>query len=807
MAFIPAVALIVFFIISPHIELYLTNSVVVFSGLGLFMLAGLLAEDVEQDATIAYLNFSAIVTWLALGVAPALTVIIVGVALTAVLRQTLASSLNLRERTFIEIRNLALRRVAATGNAILLAAGGYALLDGMMPLKTLDADDVTALIVALPIAFVSIKLVEFFLPLEDTRTPSLWDWSHQQRGRLVVEIFLLPTSVALSLVVHNAPPGVFAVIMILLGLQALRQNQVSQSQQLLHQRVQELSLLTTLGQRLSRSLLLEDLIQSLHIQITTIMPSSATVLVVYDVRAELPDYHAMFGQTNAKWTGKKAVVGPVLRTVRQRTLQYVKPVVPEELQAEGFDLSHFKGELTFIGVPLLVEDGAAIGAIGVIIDERRPDVRPEQLEWLQGISAQTANAVQNAINYAQTTLLAEHLALINRTVQSVLFNLDREDAIDIACKSIQQIANTQKVAVSTIDVEEQRLALEKVVGLTPAHRALIEQRSLEYAVATTTTRVIHNIGDVKDEPALLEQARIGAFQACVIIPLQSGDMVVGLVEVYHDDPQHYTPTIINLLETLASLIAAMLDNTRLFQALETYAFEMTQLANLSRTATSTLQLDLVVDDIAQVFGQLINVNRVVVARLMPNNQRFKLFGIANNDVTSDGEANQVGDSYLPDLPELRVFLQDSFPELLIFHSSDQNCSAALRAFMDENQERSLAFVPIIIEQTVLGVVLLGTHEERRFMPREWHLIEAATNQIAAHVHNTLLFERTQRDLDQRLEELSLIENIARQISGELNVSQIITNVLDAAMRSTGADMAGLAMLTEANEFLVISRRT
>lgn len=56
-----------------------------------------------------------------------------------------------------------------------------------------------------------------------------------------------------------------------------------------------------------------------------------------------------------------------------------------------------------------------------------------------------------------------------------------------------------------------------------------------------------------------------------------------------------------------------------------------------------------------------------------------------------------------------------------------------------------------------------------------------------------------------MEQLARIENIARQISSSLDFNQVISNVLDAALSTLQADIAGLALITSANEFWIISQ--
>jgi len=70
------------------------------------------------------------------------------------------------------------------------------------------------------------------------------------------------------------------------------------------------------------------------------------------------------------------------------------------------------------------------------------------------------------------------------------------------------------------------------------------------------------------------------------------------------------------------------------------------------------------------------------------------------------------------------------------------------------------------------------------------------------------FIRAQQALINRLEELSLVEDIARQLSGALGFEEIVNNMLEIALRITVADRATLATITESgSSWLVTGRRS
>lgn len=133
-------------------------------------------------------------------------------------------------------------------------------------------------------------------------------------------------------------------------------------------------------------------------------------------------------------------------------------------------------------------------------------------------------------------------------------------------------------------------------------------------------------------------------------------------------------------------------------------------------------------------------------------------------------------------------------------------SEGLRKFLRDNHYMTLAMLPMQVNHMSLGIILLGDHKRREFSDNEYRLLEMATHQITAQIHNARLHTTTQEALVQGLEQLDLIEGISRQISQALDLELIIQNVLEAALQSTHADFAAFALPSDETEhFEIIGR--
>src|SRR5262249_25243893 len=95
--------------------------------------------------------------------------------------------------------------------------------------------------------------------------------------------------------------------------------------------------------------------------------------------------------------------------------------------------------------------------------------------------------------------------------------------------------------------------------------------------------------------------------------------------------------------------------------------------------------------------------------------------------------------------------------------------------------------------------------ERELTIRQRQLAEALGNQAAIALRNAQLFQVTDLELARNLKEISAIENISRKISGTLDLEIIVSDVLDAALSLSKADLAGFALVADNDSMIYVVR--
>jgi NtrC-family two-component system sensor histidine kinase KinB len=761
------------------------------SCLASFILADILYGEPRGFLLLGYVNFGFLLAWLIIGSIPAFVVILLGTVITALLRliwgKQLQQSLTGRRRIF----EFALWRAAVSSATLVAASLCFLVFSVNTPLNSVR-NNILPLAIALLIAGGISQLLGLLL-LGDKDLKPFWAASTKNlvmsEGLISLLIPLMPA------LLNQVGEIVFLLGMAAVALQAVLYKETLETRRQLTQRIEELSLLQSLRQRIADTLIMDDLLWNIYEEVQKSIPSKVFIAALYDEDSSVIDFRLVVeeGQIVQKHT-RLLHNSPIDEVIRKKQPVNVS-IASDERQGTNFtdDSTRFAA---YLAVPLMVGD-RIIGALACIEQRRGSFFNHRDTEVLQTIASQVALAIRNAVLFYRSTKLTESLALINGSVQNVMFNLDSVKGMEIACDTAMQITGAQKAAIFLLDINNKKeMRLVQHVGLpqafVQAHQTIEYNPERYYDGAYVVTKV-------SDNPEVTQQAELGRFRAFAQTPLRSSSTIIGFIAVYHDLPHFYRKSELDLLETLANQITAALDNAELLKALEIYASEQAQLVYLSRMSGSSLELDKVLMGIATLLEQMLNIDHVQIGVLVPGKDRLQLFHAHGDDISFQ----TLPLSALPEIQSSADAGQIIAPQ--IFQSNHPNLSPALQSIMMQYKQASVALTPLFVNNNLLGVVILGSQQTRDFSDSEARLIEMAMNQIAAQIYNARLYTTTEDDLQQRLEQLSLLENIAQQITGALDLNQLISYVLQAAITSTQADVATLGLLTEGDDFWFIVR--
>lgn len=626
--------------------------------------------------------------------------------------------------------------------------------------STLSFADLLPLVASLVTAFVAAQLI--YAALFDPRG------RHIALVWQTIPFLLVPPVV---LIYYNAGLFAYTAVIGLVAVQILRYHQLASAKTMLTNRVRELSVLNRVGEGITSSLVMDDLLTTIQERVHEFLPADHFYIALYDSETESVDYRLLDGDNTSE--------------TQLLTQTVIEKQQPYRLAPEG------DTGADYFGLPLLISK-KLVGVMGVKKASRFTD---EEIDFLKSVVSPVSLGIRNTSLYNRSVEMTHHLTTINESLQQVMFNPEREEVLDLACDTAMQITGVTKAAVFLKSLDTEVVSLAYSIGLTEAHRTRYADSGF-LPLIDGQLLIVQDVDTLDSQHPLHTLARDGGFRAIAQVPLKSTAVPVGALVLFYDNAHSVDPAQVQLLESLAYQLVSTLDNTDLLKALEDYAAEQTQLLHLSRVLNATLDLQTMIEKFTEILRRMLNIDEVWIGFMLHEDRGYIQF--------FNGEAGMTRSLMLTGIPELQPFVSHLHPVPRIYYRHDAGNSTALIDQMTAYGAETFAFMPLVSNSKVQGGVMLIHPKERHFSDNEWKLLDLATNQVIVQLNNAQLYDRAQTALDRRLQQLASLQDISQEISSARDSAQMIDSVLQAAFVAMQADFVAVGLL-QGGDFRIKAR--
>ncbi len=278
-------------------------------------------------------------------------------------------------------------------------------------------------------------------------------------------------------------------------------------------------------------------------------------------------------------------------------------------------------------------------------------------------------------------------------------------------------------------------------------------------------------------------------------PLIAGDKSIGvMVATTYEADLVFTKEDESFFMTVAAYTASILERHTLYDRLETRARQLRSLNEIGNMLASSLDinelLSLVVNHAATLLdseaGSLLLLDEEsgdLIFRISSGPAGEKLVGM--RIPAGKGIA---GVTFAENHP---VIVNDTRNDPRWYDSFDQEA---------EFVTRSILAVPLNARGRTIGVLeVINHHNDLPYTDEEVDLLLSFGAQAAISIENTHLFTMTDQALQARLEELTMLQRIDRQLNMTLEYEAVMEHTLEWAIRITGAELGLVASLQEASE--------
>ena len=285
------------------------------------------------------------------------------------------------------------------------------------------------------------------------------------------------------------------------------------------------------------------------------------------------------------------------------------------------------------------------------------------------------------------------------------------------------------------------------------------------------------------------------------VPLNAGAETIGSLSVgSNDSSSAYTQSQLGLAQAIADQTAGAIVKARLLQETQQRAHQLSTLNEIARQLTGTLELEPLLQNMLESAVSILNCEAGSLF-LVDEQTDDLIFKVTVGPVA----ANLVGQHLPPGSGIVGRAVQTRQPVI------ENEAQRSPNRFSATDQQtgfvsRSLLAVPLQVKDRVIGVVeVINRRDGLPFVEEDQTLLTAFAGQAAVAVENARLYTLTDQELAARVEELSVMQRIDRELNASLEMDRAMRITLEWAMRQSGAD-AGLIGMLEENKLSIVAEQ-
>lgn len=454
----------------------------------------------------------------------------------------------------------------------------------------------------------------------------------------------------------------------------------------------------------------------------------------------------------------------------------------------------------FLSVPLRAS-GRTVGRIGMAFLQPRY-FSPDDRQLVSMLASAAAYTIENDLLFRQTQESLEETGVLYQASRAIAASEERSDivqaVIDYAASA--PVDKAMLITLLSNDWHEPGAVIE--ITTTWGDNDTFNLRGLRFTPDQfplwdlLAAPEILWVNDVENSLRLDENTRMGCramdIGSFVVIPLNVPSRPIGAILIASAEPRVHDAREIRIYQSLADQAAVQLENRNLYEQAELRARQLGTTAEVSRAATSILQLE-------ELFPRIVNL--ILEAFNYDIVQIFMLDDAQENAVlkASTGEAGRQLLEIKHSLPvgsrSVIGMVTSTGRSQIALDTADAGVVHRPNPFLPET--RSEMAIPLIVKGKVVGALDVQSNRPRAFNEDDLKTLTTLADQLAVAIDNAQLFALSQ----QRAAEMKFLFDTTSAATAAKSLNESMTTLAELLIHQTGATIAMVFLYSKLRQHL------
>ncbi len=460
---------------------------------------------------------------------------------------------------------------------------------------------------------------------------------------------------------------------------------------------------------------------------------------------------------------------------------------------------------SYMGVPLLA-GGKLVGMLEV--GQIAANVYSnEDQELLQLIAGQAAVAVRNALLYENEQRRAMELSGLANLAQSAGSLQNREEFFAALINSIQPLFAIKTLGFLLYDEDKRTLEGQVPFEGIPSHIVAIYRTEIQ--ADSQASEIIKKEQIILTQDAKTDErwqelrihniAQAASLQESALVPLTSGGRFLGYLQLsnHTQGVRKFTENEKHLMSVVANQAATIIDNANLIQQTKRRARRAEMMGRVASLVSSSATEEETIRFSLQELVQLINADAAIVFLIDDDEgalvaHKSSRYGKHHKEIKG---VENFAKLYIDD-PQYRLTVTGSQHSFVSGDlQTDQRVLEFYRPLVDAYNMLSALVVPISIHERGVGEMMLTSRLPDFFTHYDLQVARAVADQLSIALETSKTLEQTDESLRLRVEQLSALSRVNRELSGSLNLKHLLQVVYEEGLQISKADCGTITIFT------------